>query len=395
MTTILQHRATKPEATVDVASPAGGGLQTPEITWLPGSEVESCLREWAALEERLGDVPLACSLDWTHIWLEHYGDLVPHRFAIGRIDGQVVGICLVTEGVEQREGPFRIRTVHLGTSGEPDAESVCVEYNDLLAEPQHRAAFAEALLREINSQRGWESFCLDGFAAQDDPLTMQNISPTTRRESLSYYFDLAELRQNGGEILDRLGRSTRKSVKRNRNAYGDVSVDWSETVEEAESIFADLMRLHQARWTALGEPGAYASERFCRFHRSLIQCLVPQGRMAFFRVRQGHETIGCLQLFVDRNRILQYQSGWVPPESNRSPGILVDYLALQECFDRGYDAYDFLGGGSRHKQGLSTDHHVLLWSQVRRPGWKFAVLGAGRVCKAKLREFRRKRGEGR
>ena len=99
------------------------------------------LSEWRQLENRIGDRGLSCSADWTEVWLSVYGDLVPHRFlmAIDGQDGRLVGICLVTEGIEQKDGPLPIRTLHIGTAGEPDADSVCVEYNRLLVEPQREA----------------------------------------------------------------------------------------------------------------------------------------------------------------------------------------------------------------------------------------------------------------
>ena len=66
------------------------------------------LSEWRQLENRIGDRGLSCSADWTEVWLSVYGDLVPHRFlmAIDGQDGRLVGICLVTEGIEGWSVPW-------------------------------------------------------------------------------------------------------------------------------------------------------------------------------------------------------------------------------------------------------------------------------------------------
>jgi hypothetical protein len=86
---------------------------------------------WQEVERRVGTGGLTSSWAWTETWLRHYGDLVPHRFVVAD-RGAPCAIALVTEGVGRFRGPFPIRTVHLGTAGEPDGETVRVEYNRLL-----------------------------------------------------------------------------------------------------------------------------------------------------------------------------------------------------------------------------------------------------------------------
>src|SRR3954451_16011894 len=114
------------------------------VRWVPSSGAGSAERTWRVLEPRVAAGGLTSSWAWTSTWLEHYGDLVPHRFAVGETAGGTCGIVLVTRGARHRWP--RLRTVHLGTAGEPRGDSVFVEYNRILVEQDRRKGFAAALL---------------------------------------------------------------------------------------------------------------------------------------------------------------------------------------------------------------------------------------------------------
>jgi hypothetical protein len=341
------------------------------------------LGEWRSLEERLGHVPLMCSVDWTTAWLDAFGDLVPHWFVLARESStnNVVGACLVTRGVAQKDGPLPIRTLHLGTAGEPDADSVCVEYNDLLVEPAAKAAFYKALRQHFESQPKIDQWNLDGvtedLAGRFDSSTEQ----LQRRVEASYWFDLTIPREKGTRVLDELRSATRRKIKHCLKGVGDVTVEWSESLSEATDIFSEMIDLHQAHWNSIGKPGCYASERFTRFHEAVLARLIPDQRMAFVRVRASGQTLGCVQLLIDRNRVLLYQCGRTLDESVPSPGVLTDYLAMEASLDRGFDAYDFLPVETQHKRHLSNQSTAIVWAKHRHPRLKFALLNTARKLK--------------
>jgi len=47
---------------------------------------------WRRLEAALGQNSLLNSWLWTRPWLDHYGDLVPHRFLVARVSGETTGV---------------------------------------------------------------------------------------------------------------------------------------------------------------------------------------------------------------------------------------------------------------------------------------------------------------
>jgi hypothetical protein len=338
-------------------------------------------REWALLDRRSGGEALMSSAVWVSTWLRHYGDLVPHRFFIGRCGGAVCGAALITEGVGRRIGPFGVKSVHLGTAGEPESDSVKVEYNRLLVDDDCRHDFPRAIFDTLLREARWDELRLDGFVPADVESLLAAGSPFHVDSETCRYFDLKSARDAGADVLSRFGRSTRSKIRHTLKAFPDLRGEWAETADEAADMFSDLVRLHQQRWNAVGKPGCYASRRFLNFHTDLLQQLVPQRRASLFRVSDGNDVIGCVQLFIDRNRILMYQSGFALQPGNLSPGLLVHALAIEECLRRGYDAYDFLAGDARYKQNLSTDSQSLVSLRLRRPRLKFAAAAVSKRVK--------------
>lgn len=369
------------------AGSAAGNVTPLSLSIHPSTERVSVLADWRKLEQKLGSRRLMTSADWTEIWLETYGDLVEHRFAALKRNGQTAGFCLVTQGAQQHDGPLPIRTIHLGTAGEPDTDSICVEYNGLLCHADDRGQFAALLVSWVDSFTSWDSFQLDGFCTADLP---DGISERPEMHSVrkrSFYCDLARARSLQCEPVELLGSSMQRTIRRKLRPWSPGQLEWITDLPAALSTFDDLVQLHQQRWTALGEPGSYASHRFEQFHRTLIERLLPQGRVVLCRLQHEGQTAACAQFLIDGNRVLLYQGGWNPELQRLSPGFAIDCLCLGEACRRGYDAFDFLCGETEHKQRLSTDAAELVWLKWRRPRWRFTMLNAARQTRSALRRW--------
>jgi hypothetical protein len=354
-----------------------------ELTLLPGEAEDACMEQWRKLERRLGHGRLTSQAAWVRRWLEHYRDLVVHWFAIAKSGDTVRGMALVVVSNHQRRGPFRLRTIHLGTAGEPQGESVVVEFNTLLVEPSYERIFIQGLLNVVSAQvDGWDEIRLDGIDP-DDWAEIEEIQPShpgrlVRRAKVQErrYCALAELRSQNQDVLASLGTSTRSSLKRKLKQYSALEVEWAEDKARAVAIFEELQILHQARWQAAGSPGAFASGRFAQFQRGMIEDLFDEGRVVVFRARDGDSTIGCLLLLVEQGRLLDYLSGFAPFDSGQSPGLVTHYLCMQEALKRGYVAYDFLAGEKRHKENLGKSTGELQWVSWHRLTWKMLLCDA-------------------
>jgi CelD/BcsL family acetyltransferase involved in cellulose biosynthesis len=331
---------------------------------------------WQALEAR-AEPGLTCSWTWTETWLRHYGDVVPHRFLLVGGEADPDALALVTRSLRRVKGVPLLRRVHLGTAGEPPGESVHVECNRLLARPGARAEAAAAIARALRGQRGWDELVLDGFDAED-AAALTAEGGFELREEPSPTTDLAAIRERGGDVLGALSNGVRRRVERALRGLGELEADWAATSAQAREIYDELVALHQARWEAAGERGAFASPRFHAFHAELIERLLPRGEVVLFRVRGAAGTIGCLYSLVDRGRVLFYQGGLAQLADNKlRPGLVAHVLCMQACLERSFAEYDFLAGESRYKRELSATERTLVWATARR-GPRSAAFEAAR-----------------
>ena len=357
-------------------------IEAQELTlkMLPASSRAVALSEWRQLEVELSNTRLTCSSLWTEIWLNNYGSIVPHQFAIGLRGNRTCAIALLTQGVNQHTGPIGLNTWHVGTAGEPERDSVFVEYNSLLARPEDQVEFGCALWKWVREQTRCDEFRLDGF----DPLAIHWILKDTQvsvERKSSRYFDLMAAREAQTEPILFLGPNTRANIRRSLRELGNPVGEWAETAERAEEMFHHMVELHQARWNAAGYPGVYASRRFFNFHLELLHRAVPLGVSTIYGVKSSRHAIGYSHIMIDGQRVLMYQCGRVQTRDKTSPGMLVDYLCIEESLRRGYDAFDFLAGESDHKRRLSTNRAELAWVVWQRRNIKNAAINAVRSMK--------------
>ncbi len=336
--------------------------------------------------ERVFPAGLVNSWDWVETWLNYYGDLVPHWFAVGMSADGPAGLALITRGRCHKRGPITLRTLHIGTAGEPHTDTVRVEHNRLLVDPHHRAAFAHALLRAaVRIERRCDLIMLDAFVPEDAEVFLAADPSFVAFPEPCHYANLAALRTQGHTVLEGLRRHTvakiRRTIRRLEEQHGPLRVEWATTLPQAEAIFAELRDLHQERWERQGQPGVFASPRFTGFHEELIRRLHPQGRAVLARVVAGDRTVGCDYGLVEHGRILGYQWGLASFEDARlSPGLVVGALVMQEALERGFTEYDWLAGDVLYKRELSTCSRTLITARAIR-GSRMHVLD--RLTRAK------------
>jgi Acetyltransferase (GNAT) domain len=322
---------------------------------------------WLELERQVAGPGLTCSWDWTEVWLDHFGDLVPHEFAVVCERDAPCGVVLITHGVGRKQGRIPLRTLHFGTAGEPKADSIHVGNNRLLVLPRMRTAAVRAILAAVHQDGWWDELRLDGFAPEDAEQFLAADSSLLPRWEPCPTVDLRAADQRDGDVLSLLTPNTRYQVRRSIRAFGESEGEWAGSVDQALDILDELIRLHQKRWQAVGKPGAFASERFVAFHRSLVKRLFAKGAILLFRVRCRHGTVGCLYSLIEWNNVLSYQLGLPRFDDNKlKPGFVSHALCMQSAYERGLADYNFLADASPWKRELTTTERHLVWATASR-----------------------------
>ena len=155
----------------------------------------------------------------------------------------------------------RLRTLHLGTAGEPAGEGIYVQRNALLTGTAVQDRFLATLLATLRREEGFDELRLDGFDA-DWGARFAGAEIDLRSEILaSPIVDLRPAREAGTQALTLLSANTRYQVRRSLRGYGEVTTEWAADIPTALSVFDELVELHERRWRAAGQAGAFAHER--------------------------------------------------------------------------------------------------------------------------------------
>ncbi|WP_320672284.1 GNAT family N-acetyltransferase [Patulibacter defluvii] len=339
---------------------------------------------WRALEAELPLVPVARGWAWASAWVAAYGDLLPTSVAVvSGPDGSVWGIALLPRG-RRRFGPVTIRSLWIGTANLPVGSEVCAEFTGPLARPGREREVVAAIVAAARRWRGWDELRAEGLAAEDAE-RLRATWPAGRvrvREEPSPFCDLGALAPEE-DVAAALGSgSARRRARTSLRAMaqrGVVESEWATDPARAAELLEELITLHQARWTADGEPGVFAAPRFAAFHRELAPRLVAEGRATLFRATVDGRTIGCLYHFLDGERVLFYQSGLAGFDDNRlRPGIVTHLLSMEAARERGLRLYDFLAGDQRYKRDLSSDAATISGLTLRRRRLRLALYDGAR-----------------
>ena len=277
------------------------------------------------------------------------------------------------------------RLCFIGT-GEVEQEEICSDYLDLMCVEE---------LRDPCSRLAWDTIC--GTWKDDyDWLTLSEMShdsslaicaqgadaPELNLEvSPSGVCPIADLTGGFEAYLSRLSSNTRQQARRALRAAAQAGVTFevAKDMAQAQEFFGQMVDLHQSRWQSVGEPGCFASSRFCDFHQKLLQLWQPSGRAILSRLSLNGEPLAVKYGFRVRNKYDFYQSGVKLDDipGIKSAGIVSFLMLMQHLTDQGVTAFDFLRGSSSYKQRLATTVQPLV--QVRRVRWNWRT-GTGLIA---------------
>ena len=344
------------------------------------------LNAWFRADERSPSPHATAAWAWNTAWIRHYGDTVSLFGASAEVDGQPQAFVLLPRSRNRSVGPIPIQTQHLGTAGDPHEDGVFVEY----ATPWSgagidAAAFAAAAADEACRRRVEgtlpDRLDLDGVSGELRAALRQ--PPAGIEVRPSPFHDTSH--GDPDRVLAALGRSTRRNLKRRLNAYPGLRVEWSSDAPTSLQMLDELIPLHQARWTARGERGAFASRRFEGFVRELIRLSDGDDRVILSRVSDDAGTVGCILLLRHGNHVCDYTAGFASPQSRPSPGLVAHFANIREAARRGVGGYEFLVGDARVKTDLATGHRDLHWVQLPQATARIRMAAAARMIARALK----------
>lgn len=336
--------------------------------------------EWDELYAGSPNASAPVDFAWLRNWWRIYGAACGAgglRIVTVWRGSRLVGALPLYEGA----GPLGVRSLRFLSTGEAEYEETCPDYLDILCLAGEEAACAEALWRSVE-RLDWEQLeLLD--VPEPSLLLRSRARPSFVRTIPRGSCPVADLSGGFEAYLRRLSSNMRQQARRLLRE-GERAGAALEVVDAGavDGAFADLVRLHQARWTARGKPGVFAAPRFTAFHREMLREWLPCGRAVLARLSAAGGTTAVLYGFVTGSRFEFYQSGVRLDDGGplRSPGVLAHLLLMRHLTARGVTTYDFLRGASSYKERLATHENGLVAVRAWRPTIRTAAFRSVRFA---------------
>jgi len=324
------------------------------------SEFASLGEQWQQLAAIDKQATLFNDWSWNSLWWEHYKHL-------GELH-----VVLVYKVVSRKEqlvgiGPFyrcRSKAMFLGTvdnlrfigtGGDTSPDDL-----NILAHPslQKEVAgvvcehlFGEQFQRILLSDVSQRSAFYRAFKSSASSASGYARTPVvhTRR--------FADLPGDWSAYRAQISRNTHKQIKRRQNrlnALGNVEIKLCRTEREVESAFDALVRLHVSRWQSRGHSGSFGSERYCRFHQALMRNLFLEDQLWLITLEVDNDIIAVEYLFLYKQTLLFFQTGFSPEFEHLSPGHVLIAHAIQLAIESGVRRIDLLKGNYSYKSSYAN-----------------------------------------
>ena len=176
-----------------------------------------------------------------------------------------------------------------------DPEPLISEYLDVIAAADQLEAVRRAVLRFLLAEGDWGEFVV-GFTSVGSQWLEAYAACATSHKHYARELDRclayqADLSAGFATYLRDLRQSTRRSIwnlRRRLATYGEMAFEHLQ-VEDIESGFAELNRLHRLRWNKPAFEG-----RRLQFHTALARSMAIKGELAFSRLRLGSRVVSVL-----------------------------------------------------------------------------------------------------
>jgi len=324
--------------------------------------------EWRHLLERAPNRAASLTPEWCLSWLETFRDRRgPLAVITLHARGRLVGILPLCWAPPSLLAP---RTLRFISADDTNGCSPFPEYSDLLHLPEWRSSCIDAVsaLLADDVLLPWE--VLDGgLGAPDSALAAARRSvPEGRVVEEEQVAPAADLSGGFESYLTRLSANSRQQCRRllRQSERAGVRLRLARTTEERRSLLERLIELHQIRWHARGEPGAFTG-RLHAYHHRLVEQL-PSEECLLAGVGIDESEYAVLYGFSSGSRFEFYQSGMDPTAPLPRPGVLAHLLLMRELARRGFTEYDFMAGEAPYKLHLATHQRRLSRWQLIRPG---------------------------
>ena len=309
---------------------------------------------------------------WIGTWLSSLPNNINMSFIVGYRDDLAVIVFL--RGTTSKTifcFPF-IKYMSINTSGQSCFDNVMLEYNTSLSADNDDFSICELIDSDVFNAA--DIISLPGFIDSPKNLSLLNEDEYFIEEQRhsSFYVDLDRVNENEKSYFGLLSSGRRRQLKKSLQLigmYGDIGIQKAQNLSESELMYEKMLDMHRLSWRKRGKKGAFESRFSEDFHLKLLSKQSNQN-ICIFQISAGDIDVGYIYGFMSQGRFLYYQSGFRIFSDNKiKSGMSCHALLINHLSSIGVKRYDFLSGGGRYKESLSTGKEYLCWVRIYRRKW--------------------------
>jgi CelD/BcsL family acetyltransferase involved in cellulose biosynthesis len=365
------------------------------------NDFENLEPAWRKLESAGAIKDITVTWEWMSTWWDVFKYGRGLSILTFSEDGEIIGIAPFVSRKIKQFGLIPFRRVEFIASGEDERDEICSDYLDFIIRPGSESAVIDSLFSYLThaNDLAWDEVLLPRML--DSSTNIPLLQKLAKKHALildevnSIPCTYADLAESLDEYMSKLGRRTRKQIRRDINRLGEVGeVEFKmaaseDDIKRAKEILVDL---HQTRWTQDGKPGVYASGKFQKFHDKIMAIAHEKGWLRLGTLTVNDEPLASEYNFRYRDKVYAYQCGVkIQEDSNISIGTIADVYAIGQAISEGLKEYDFLAGATYYKKRLTTNERSIVTLRIGKRSVKEAAFNAIRGLK-RLKRKRANRG---
>jgi CelD/BcsL family acetyltransferase involved in cellulose biosynthesis len=212
-----------------------------------------------------------------------------------------------------------------------------------------------AFIKKLRQQRGrWDVLNLSSMPSNSSNLAPLQAGGEPWQAEETFICPVINLPLAWETLFKSFGKSKRKHQRRYRRRLDEVFPDrwgWQmiKNPAELDHILDEMIRLHQAKWQSLGEPGGFATPDIITFHHTIAHRFLEKGWLWLYCLRIEEQLAAIEYAYQYRGRVYSLASGLNPDFTDFSPGQVLTEMMIRQAVEAGLQEYDFLRGDEPYK----------------------------------------------
>ena len=343
----------------------------------PSYDEAKALWESAAIENE----NIFLSWIWLGPWLEAIQNHANVSLFVVRQNEDIVATVFFVLQNQRRKKLITSRQLHINELCKSPYNMI-IEYNGIAIKPGMEEPVYDLFCDFLQLNSNWDEFVINAipFDAYEQLKKRLNLDTEIMNQGMSRQAFLEPDKHDTSQSLKQSLLSSNKrsqinrSIKYIQKLHGDITVDLADSTDKAIEYFDQLGELHTNYWRKKGLPGSFANQNWVEFNKKIIRNGFDKNQIQLFHIHCGDFTIGYLYNLVYKNKIYNVQSGFNYLEDNKfKPGFISHWLAIEYCWQKGIEVYDFLAGGEEYKKSFANNEIELIWLKFKRPKLSFTI----------------------